>query len=308
MDDLMLHSLASGTRRGYNSSMKHWTTFTKIYNFDFIPSERTLPLFAAFLSTRVKHPNKIFSAMASYFKPFVKNWDEIRRTYSLEQVLTGAAKQPQTPTKRSPPLLPPHLVAFVEKALLPNASFDDLLFALICALGFCGIMRLGDGLIEYDKKEDREWRKVIKRSSVVLEPHVKVQFFLPYHKGDRYYRGNHIILKPENSPSDFSIVDLFQLYLRRRDALFPANDRLLIRKNGKPPLRSWVVPLIRKVAPGVSGHGLRAGGATWLAMRGVPSDIIKRLGRWTSETWEVYIRDHPDLNAAIARWILRTHA
>ncbi|KAK4698797.1 hypothetical protein P7C70_g7472, partial [Phenoliferia sp. Uapishka_3] len=307
MDDLMLHSLASGTRRGYKSSLKHWSAFIKIYKFDRIPTEESLPLFATFLSTRVKHPNKVLSAMASHFKPQIKDWDAMRKTYALQQVLTGAAKQPHAPTKRSPALLPTHLVAFVEKALLPNASYDCLLFAFITALGFCGIMRLGDGLIEYDKVEDREWRKVIKRSSVVLIPGVKVEFFLPYNKGDRFYRGNTVILKPENSPSDFNVVDLFQLYLRRRDALFPNNDRLLIRENGKPPFRNWVVPLIRSVAPEVSGHGLRAGGATWLAMRGVPADIIKRLGRWTSDQWEIYIRDHPDLSAAIAKWILRLH-
>ncbi|KAK4696741.1 hypothetical protein P7C70_g8323, partial [Phenoliferia sp. Uapishka_3] len=307
MEDLILNSLATGTRRGYKSSMKHWITFVKVYHLDPTPTEISLPLFAAFLSQRVKHPNKVLSAMASHFKPLMKNWEEIRNSYAIQQVLTGASKQPQEPTKRSPPLLPSHLVAFVERALRPGASYDDLLFAFIAALGFCGIMRLGDGLIEYDHKEDRSWRKVIKRSSVILEPGVKVEFFLPYHKGDRFYRGNTVILKPENSPDDFSIVDLFQTYLRRRDALFPSNDRLLIRQNGKAPFRDWVVPLIRSIAPEVSGHGLRAGGATWLAMRGVPADIIKRLGRWTSDQWEIYIRDHPDLSAAIAMWVLRLH-
>ena len=44
-----------------------------------------------------------------------------------------------------------------------------------------------------------------------------------------------------------------------------------------------------------AGASMRAGGATHLATLHTPPDIIRALGRWTSEAWEVYIRVHPAL-------------
>ncbi|KAK4699033.1 hypothetical protein P7C70_g7234, partial [Phenoliferia sp. Uapishka_3] len=140
VDRLIHHSLASGTRRGYESSMKHWEAFVEIYRVDFKPTSYSLPLFCAFLSRRIKHPDKILSAMAAFFKPSMPDWDEIRGSHAVAAVLTGASKQPQKPTKQSPPLLPHHLIAFVEAAVAPGATYDDILFALINALGFCGVM------------------------------------------------------------------------------------------------------------------------------------------------------------------------
>jgi hypothetical protein len=40
---------------------------------------------------------------------------------------------------------------------------------------------------------------------------------------------------------------------------------------------------------------MRAGGATYLASLGTPPEIIRALGRWSSDAWELYIRLHPTL-------------
>ncbi|KAF9523817.1 hypothetical protein CPB83DRAFT_740229, partial [Crepidotus variabilis] len=41
------------------------------------------------------------------------------------------------------------------------------------------------------------------------------------------------------------------------------------------------------------GHSLRAGGATFYASIGLSEDIIQALGRWSSASWKIYIRDNP---------------
>ncbi|KIJ24417.1 hypothetical protein M422DRAFT_194709 [Sphaerobolus stellatus SS14] len=45
----------------------------------------------------------------------------------------------------------------------------------------------------------------------------------------------------------------------------------------------------------VAGHSLHSGGATALALAGVPDNAIQAMGRWSSDTWRIYIRKHPVL-------------
>ncbi|KAF9232211.1 hypothetical protein BU15DRAFT_18047, partial [Melanogaster broomeanus] len=51
--------------------------------------------------------------------------------------------------------------------------------------------------------------------------------------------------------------------------------------------------------PGISGHSMRAGGATTLALRGVAPYLIQAAGRWSSDEWLKYIRRHPILQQAL---------
>ena len=41
----------------------------------------------------------------------------------------------------------------------------------------------------------------------------------------------------------------------------------------------------------VSSHSLRAGGATAMHINGVPDITIQKMGRWSSDTFLIYIRD-----------------
>ena len=58
---------------------------------------------------------------------------------------------------------------------------------------------------------------------------------------------------------------------------------------------------LRTVFPdnSVGGHSLRSGGAMNLASRGVPPYLIQAIGRWASDSWQIYIRKHPNLQAAL---------
>ena len=41
---------------------------------------------------------------------------------------------------------------------------------------------------------------------------------------------------------------------------------------------------------GVTSHCFRAGVTTMLGQMGAPADLIKSVGRWTSESWKLYCR------------------
>ncbi|KAG2335583.1 hypothetical protein BDR05DRAFT_851696, partial [Suillus weaverae] len=49
--------------------------------------------------------------------------------------------------------------------------------------------------------------------------------------------------------------------------------------------------------PDLKGHGLRIGGTLEYLLRGVPFEVVKTMGRWSSETFTRYLRDHATILA-----------
>jgi hypothetical protein len=44
--------------------------------------------------------------------------------------------------------------------------------------------------------------------------------------------------------------------------------------------------------PDLKGHGLRIGGTLEYLLRGIPFDVVKTMGRWSSDAFKIYLRDH----------------
>jgi hypothetical protein len=75
---------------------------------------------------------------------------------------------------------------------------------------------------------------------------------------------------------------------------------LWLREDGSVPTRGWFIRHLRThFSDDVAGHSLRAGGATALAEAGIPPHIIQAIGRWASAAFQIYIRQHPVLLAAL---------
>jgi hypothetical protein len=158
-------------------------------------------------------------------------------------------------------------------------------------------MRLGELVFPNDHSLDSP-RKQSRRDTLEMKSN-SVSFQLPYHKADCFYEGSKIIVL--SNPTPTNPVILMQRYISSRDSRFPKNPALWLRENGQPPRRNWFLEKLRQhCGPEVGGHSIRAGGATFLAQNGFSLEIIQGLGRWTSETFRIYIRQHPILlHAAI---------
>ena len=107
-----------------------------------------------------------------------------------------------------------------------------------------------------------------------------------------------MLIVSDDSPLD--PLPFVTAYLRARDAAFPFHPQLWLRANGDPPRRAWFVRRLARHFPrSISGHSLRAGGATALAAMNWSNDQIKPLGRWSSNAFLAYKRKHPALLAAM---------
>ena len=85
-------------------------------------------------------------------------------------------------------------------------------------------------------------------------------------------------------------------YITAHDLLFPYHPQLWVTKAGLIPTRAWFLRHLRRFfPPTISGHSMRAGGATALAAAGVVPVLIQAAGRWSSDNFQKYIRQHPFL-------------
>ena len=68
-------------------------------------------------------------------------------------------------------------------------------------------------------------------------------------------------------------------------------------KGPRPLTRSTFLSRLKELAraqdnQALHGHSIRIGGTLELLLRGVPFDVVKAIGRWSSEAFVIYLRQH----------------
>ena len=123
-------------------------------------------------------------------------------------------------------------------------------------------MRLGELSFPNDKKL-RNWKKVTKHSTVTISDD-QYEFFLPAHKADPFFEGNHVIVKKKQF-NDINPLSIFISYLHSRDTSFPLSSPLWLTSGGSVPTRNFFITCIRTFfAADIAGQSMRASGATSL--------------------------------------------
>lgn len=282
----------------YTSALQSYISFCNLHVFPIDPTADTLSLYVVFMCHHIS-PRSVasyLSGIANQLEPFFPDIRLATRGALMSRTLRGCKKLRSVGTKRKRPLRRSELAALRPKYAAAT-NHDDRLFFAILLTGFFGLMRLGE-LVCPDKIELRDPRKITPRASVEFLGD-SYSFFLPGHKADRFFEGNRIIIQSSHTADD--PLAPFTRYLSSRDRLFPYHQPLWLRADGSIPTRNWFMARFRKhfADPDVAGHSLRAGGATALAEAGIPSHIIQAVGRWASDTFQIYIRQHPVLLAAL---------
>src|ERR1700742_2338758 len=125
----------------------------------------------------------------------------------------------------------------------------------------------------------------------------RLEYTLPTSKSDLHFAGDTILLMPLRSR--YCPYAVFIRYVCSRDRFAPFNPYPWVRPDGSPPRRAWFLSRLRTFFPpssNVSGHSLRSGGATALALKSTPDARIRDIGRcpkrskFTSENTQCYCR------------------
>ena len=98
---------------------------------------------------------------------------------------------------------------------------------------------------------------------------------------------------------------IISTYIKARLSLNLTADQqyLFLHSDSSLTNKRWFLQRLNKIfsQKHLSGHRFRAGGTTELILRGLPPHIVQLAGRWSSDTFEEYIRCHPlVLNAHVA--------
>ena len=288
----MTNSLDLSTRRTYSSALNSWIAFTDMHHFSLEPTPDTLSFFIVYMSHHIS-PRSVKSYLSGLVQQLATDFPSIRETRAssiVTKTMKGCLKSLSKPIQRKVPLTESDL-RYVESRFRNALSHNDLLFVALIVTGFHGLLRLGD-LTFPDDHNIWDWRKVARRNSVSKQP-FEVSFTLPEHKGDRFFAGDTIVIRPFHV-SSIDPIPAFARYLTSRDRLFPASSPLWLTSQGTVPTRSFYMTRFHRLFPkDYGGASMRAGGATHLAKLGVSSQVIRAMGRWYSEAWELYIRVHP---------------
>ena len=277
-------ALDANTRAAYRTGARDYIRFCRDHGLSMAPTPSTLCRYLAHSSIFISSGPAYLRGASYILRPIYPNFDEVRAHPHVVAAIAGLRKTVSQPVKRAPPLKIAHLRAF-EMMANGTREYDDHLFATIMSVMFYACHRSGELIIRTLNP-----RKIIRRASFRMDDQY-AYYNLPFHKGDLLYRGTDIVIAPQQAANP---ITLLRRYIRVRDASHPSSPWLFVCADGSHPTRSWFNKRYYSfLGKEFGGHSARCGGATFYASIGTPPHIIQGLGRWSTDTWRIYIRNNP---------------
>ena len=286
-------SISTSTSLAYTSALQSWIEFCRLHNFATEPTVESISFYIVFMSFHIK-PQSVASYLSGICNQLEAYFPDVRASVShpvVRKTLAGMRRLRGTEQRRVDAISIDQVRDAVG-SLGESTHHDDRLFLAIFLTAFFGLMRIGE-LCWPDRTELQDPRRLTWRHTAQLTDN-SYNFVLPASKTDRYYEGARIVIQRLDGVEN--PVTPFARYVDARDTAFPYHPELWLRLDGTVPKYSWFSSRLASLfpdAPNVGTHSLRAGGATRMAELGASSDLIQAAGRWSSETFKIYIRKNP---------------
>ncbi|KAE8220332.1 hypothetical protein CF326_g8772, partial [Tilletia indica] len=301
---------ASSTRSTYGTGLLRWLLWCEHHRLS------QSAIFPAGLNDVVDF---IDSLAGSFAGSSIRNWISGIRAWHIIHGATLDTTHPRmttalrgadrlTPASSvSPPRAPfrVHHLWTIRQHLVLDKPFDAAVWACIL-VAFWGLARLGELVVKngtgFDGRKNPSgaklaWEPVSKdmpmiRAAVITLPWTKTQpngekiVLAPQQDSPCPVRAlrNHIVV---NQPA----ADSHLFGFRGRNRFTPLTRAAFLRRiNGI--LRTAGLSRVN-----LKGHSLRVGGCTEFMLRGVSVDTVRLHGRWSSEAWRLYLRQHVELLA-----------
>ena len=274
-----------------------YLTFCRIHDHPITPTVNTLSFFIVYMSAHIR-PDSVAVYLTGVCNCLESEFPEVHQHHSnpiIKRTLAGCLRHAQQQPSHKPPLDLTNLSQVLHPTVL-SPLHDDLLLAALIGTGFFTLMRLGE-LVWPDSAQLQSYRKVVLHHSLSFDTN-EYSFTLPTHKTVRLGHGNIILVRAFSAGIDPRPVMLN--YICSQDNLFHSSPELWLTNEGCLPTHAWFMRRLHKACGSqFSGHSMRAGGATTLALSGTPPHIIQAIGPWSSDDWQKYVRKHAYLQQAL---------
>lgn len=272
--------------------------------------ERVLCLFSVFLAKQGLRPSSISCYLAAVRHLQIEAGHPAGRRSDyprLQYVLKGISYSLKEPKRIRLPITADIMDTLRQIWLAGSCSYTScLLWATACCAYF-GFLRLGELLLTGPNTPP-----AISVSDVAIDSHTApslVRIFLRKSKTDPGGKGVHIFLGSSGVPVCPVVALVTYLAIRPQTI---SSSPLFVWQNGSPLARDHFVREVRSALRVANidhelyaGHSFRIGAATSAALAGVPAHMIKALGRWSSEAFQVYTRTPREILASVAPLIAR---
>ncbi len=282
--DVVLASLSTSSLKNYNGVWCEFASFIKDRYGILSPLYATaghVLMYVSFLSLKGFASSTIVSKYSSLnyaFKLF--GLPEVSNEFILQKFMAGIKKMKPCKDIRVPVTLDLLHRMCNMIVSLGYSSYKVSLYQAMIVVSFHGFLRPGEITGSSNNLQFNHCR--VKSSSI------KLTFFkFKHHKGPPYS------IKIKATGAQFCPVVLMVRYLKLRGTMegplfcFPPN--LHVSYSHFYTLVTYIKSALQingKLTP----HSFRIGAATWAAMKGASDDVIKRMGRWSSDSFQNYIR------------------
>ena len=290
----MTQGLAPSTRKVYASAQRRFLVFCAQDN-SLSPSGSALPAsedvlirFCCHLADTLHHSSiKVYLSAIRSLHIEEGHPSPLVGCLRLQRVLRGI-KRHQGSNKRQRQPITVELMHIIFQSLNFSVYNHTMLWAA-CCLGFFGFLRAGEFTVNSPFNPDIHLAVSDVQADSLVNPS-SFQIHIKCSKTDTFRQGCHIYVGA--GKRDLCPVRALTQYLHVRGS---TPGPLFLLSDGTPLHRQWLTSSIQSIfsAAGVTGcytgHSFRIGAATSAASRGLPDHLIKTLGRWSSDAYQIYI-------------------
>ena len=260
-------------------------------------AQHTVALFISYLAQSGLRSTSIQTYMAAIRHMHIEaGLDPPAREHwhQVNYVIRGIRRAQSTTPRRTRLPVTAEIMRAIQVAVFSPArersELERHLLWAACCLGFFGFLRSG----EFTVKDPRHEAPLLS-SDMAVDSHSHpstIRLHIRKAKSDPF--GNGIFIFLGKTGCHLCPVSAVLNYMARR----PQGEGPLLRWGDRSPLRQdrfvqAVKAILRDAGfdpSHYSGHSFRIGAASSAAARGIPDHLIKTLGRWRSEAYQLYVR------------------
>lgn len=282
------NSLAPRTWRDYSNAWFDWSNFC--LGFQASKFNNQVDLLLCYLANLISnncstsHITKQLAGISFFQKMY--GVVPANNHFLVKQAIKGHKRRKLSRDVRSPITFEVLNRLVSSLPLICNSSYESRLFRTVFIAAFFAALRINEVVAPNNKS-----KSPLKFSDVIVSED-SLRIFIRRSKTDQMGKGSWLSLYPLNS--HICPIFNFREYLSLRPNL---SDDFFVHLDGAPVTRFQFNYILKRAVSVVgldsfklTSHSFRIGAATEAARLGLSDSIIKRLGRWESNRFQLYIR------------------